>query len=73
MRDDKEDTPGSELGETLPQEGTDAASEETLPQDPESGGVPPPTFPASATDGSIRKEVAAGSNEIDIPLVSGGE
>ena len=40
---------------------------------PESGGVPPPTFPAEATDGSIKKDVVAGSNEIDIALVSGGE
>ncbi|WP_197443793.1 carboxypeptidase-like regulatory domain-containing protein [Maioricimonas rarisocia] len=37
-------------------------------ENPEAGGTPPPQLPDSAYDGSIKKEVAEGSNEIDIEL-----
>lgn len=39
-------------------------------EDPESGGTPPPQLPDSAFDGSIRKKVDEGSNEIDIDLTN---
>ena len=39
-------------------------------ENPQAGGAPPLTLPANATDSSIREEVAAGTQEINITLVS---
>ncbi|MEW4527500.1 MAG: carboxypeptidase-like regulatory domain-containing protein [Maioricimonas sp. JB045] len=41
-------------------------------ENPQAGGTAPPQLPASATDGSLRENVVAGSNSIDIQLSSGG-
>ena len=67
------DVPGALVGEhtVLIEPVITADMDDYDPDDPESGGAPPPVYPASASDGSIVETVSAGDNEINIPLISG--